>query len=267
MQHLSEDTWSNIRNEGIFNVIVNTPDPIFLKSFPTEDQSQTGEYYAALVTDVINDLGAEKVFGVCTDNAYNCQAAWVIIEKNFEDKHIHCYGCISYILDLLVHDLMTLSTLEILMEQVKDISKRIRRSHILKAKFTQLQNEGVADKTKICSLKIPAKTRWNSGIKCLESFETNKTFLKQLAISDCVSILNTNAQNREKNTSTKKRVIQLDPANRSKLILEDDFWVKINKFISLLKPLKVWLDTFQRNDALISLIAEAFIEIENAFHI
>lgn len=263
---IQADTWSNIRNEGIFNVIVNTPEPVFLKSIPTTDQSQTGEFYASLVSEVINNIGADKVFGVCTNNASNCQAAWSIIETNFEQEQIYCYGCVCHILDLFVHDLMTLKTIEILLEQIKDIVKRIKKSHLLKAKFTEIQNKEAADRRKICSLKIPAKTRWNSVIKCLESFKINQSFLKQLAISDAVRILNTNPQGREKNTATRKfSVVEIDPTNRSKLILEDDFWVKIDKLILLLKPLKVWLDIFQRNSALISSVPEGFIEIEGAF--
>ena len=69
------DSFSNIRNEGITNIIINTPDPVFFKTVETKSDSQTGEYLANQISDVIDEIGSKKVLGICTDNAAYCKKA------------------------------------------------------------------------------------------------------------------------------------------------------------------------------------------------
>lgn len=205
---IQSDTWRNIRNEGIFNVIVNTPEPVFYKSVPTGDSSQTGEFYAEKMKEVVQKIGPDKVFGPCTDNDTNCQSSWRIVEEFFSYKFLQCYGCVDHTLDLLMHDILTLTSIAETLEQVKYIAKKIKKAHILLSKFNLIQEKLVTEKTqeKAVSLKIPAKTRWNSVNNCRESFDANKPTLRQLAISDAAHILNSDSKNREKSTEPQKRV-------------------------------------------------------------
>ena len=38
------DAWSNIRNEGIVNYIINTPETVFYQSVETKTDSQNAEF-------------------------------------------------------------------------------------------------------------------------------------------------------------------------------------------------------------------------------
>jgi len=42
--HLQLDGWSNIRNEGIINFIINKPEPRFVSFLDTTDNRHTSEY-------------------------------------------------------------------------------------------------------------------------------------------------------------------------------------------------------------------------------
>lgn len=50
---VQSDGWSNINGEGIINFVVTTPQPVFFKSLETKVSSQTGEYLADKMSEVI----------------------------------------------------------------------------------------------------------------------------------------------------------------------------------------------------------------------
>ena len=88
------DTWSNIRNEGIVNFIINTPEPVFYKSVETKTESQNAEFYLEEVSLVIDELGAKIVISVITDNASVCQKFWRLLEKKYAEDC--AYGCAAH---------------------------------------------------------------------------------------------------------------------------------------------------------------------------
>lgn len=52
------------RNEGMINIIVTIPEPLFIKSIDTEDHRFTGEHMCKIMEDVIEKYGALKFFTV-----------------------------------------------------------------------------------------------------------------------------------------------------------------------------------------------------------
>lgn len=73
------DAYSNIKNEGLTNFIITTSSPVFYKSIPTKTNSQDGEYLAEIISQVIDEVGPDKVLGIITDNASYCKKAWKIV--------------------------------------------------------------------------------------------------------------------------------------------------------------------------------------------
>lgn len=82
------DGWSDAQKRPLLNFLVVTEDgPMFLRAINTEGISKTKEYIAEKMLAVIDEVGAQNVVQVITDNAANCRAAGIIVEQ----KHPHIF--------------------------------------------------------------------------------------------------------------------------------------------------------------------------------
>lgn len=82
------DGWSDAQRRPLLNFLVVTEDgPMFLRAINTEGISKTKEYIAEKMLAVIDEVGAQNVVQVITDNAANCRAAGIIVEQ----KHPHIF--------------------------------------------------------------------------------------------------------------------------------------------------------------------------------
>lgn len=82
------DGWSDAQRRPLLNFLAVTEDgPMFLRAINTEGISKTKEYIAEKMLAVIDEVGAQNVVQVITDNAANCRAAGIIVEQ----KHPHIF--------------------------------------------------------------------------------------------------------------------------------------------------------------------------------
>ena len=225
-------------------MILTTPDPVLYRSIDSSQHSQDGVYIAKQLSNAIEEVGPQKVLGVCTDNASACKRAWRIIEEQYKDDFISCYGCAAHILHLLVKNILDLESAKKTLSNATSISKEIKYSHTLAAALSMIQNSLPPEKRVTTTLKIPGKTRWGSAMNCLQSLSVNKHNLKLLAIDE---------KNKKLNPELKK------------LILSDDFWVEVIKLIDLLKPVNVWLTKIQSDESIISQVPEIFFQLQCHF--
>ena len=58
----------------------------------TAAESVTADVIADLLCEQIERIGAERVFGVVTDNGPNVKAAWPLISSKYEWITFTCYG-------------------------------------------------------------------------------------------------------------------------------------------------------------------------------
>jgi len=72
---ITSDGWTNSRSEPIINFMVTTPNLVFWKAIETKEKCHTGDYIAEQFEIVINEIGANKVAAVLTDNVSNMKAA------------------------------------------------------------------------------------------------------------------------------------------------------------------------------------------------
>ena len=72
------DGWSNIRNEHFVNFILIIPNhkPLFYGYIDCDGESQTSIQISSDIITVIEEIGAQKVNSVVTDNAVTMQVAW-----------------------------------------------------------------------------------------------------------------------------------------------------------------------------------------------
>ena len=82
------DGWSDAQRRPLLNFLAVTEDgPMFLRAINTEGISKTKDYISKKMLAVIDEVGAQNVVQVITDNASNCRAAGIIVEQ----KHPHIF--------------------------------------------------------------------------------------------------------------------------------------------------------------------------------
>nr|XP_043631554.1 uncharacterized protein LOC122603007 [Erigeron canadensis] len=76
------DGWSNVNHTPLINVLaVNSCGPVFMYATDFSGVEKTGVAIAKFLHDAIEKIGATNVLQVVTDNAANCKAAGMEIEK------------------------------------------------------------------------------------------------------------------------------------------------------------------------------------------
>jgi hypothetical protein len=117
---------------------------------------------AEIMIKVIEDVGAQKVLGICTDNASNMKKAWEIIEERF--PHIQTYGCLAHSLNLIFTDVGKIKSFSRMIADCVAVVKHIKNSQklsaLLKVEQEKSCNSTEEGSTKPQSLKIPVKTRY-----------------------------------------------------------------------------------------------------------
>lgn len=236
------DGWTNVRNEPIVNFVVTTPSPMLYKILSTGKESHTAEYISKEVNCIIEKIGAQKVFGVVTDNAANMKAAWTLLKDKNASTNLFTYGCVAHGLNLLFTDLKDLNTLKSFLAKVVSAIKSIKRSHKLTEIFKEKQ---VQDNP--MSLKLPVKTRWGSIVHCLDSFYQNKQAIKLLVVDE------------ETNLILKKHPILKQVA------LDESFWDTAKGFLELLKPIAIAITSIESDKPQISQVIGIFKKLELHF--
>ena len=205
----------------------------------TGTESHTGEYVAEEMIKCITEIGADKMFAVLSDNAAAMEKAKKLITEKF--NHITAYSCASHTLNLLVGDIMKLTSLQNVESHCKGIIKDITGSHKNLATFNKIQKEKYGA---IRSLKLPIKTRWGSILKCIESLINCKEALQILIISQ-------GSEGLKFSKSTKDHILD-----------NDIFWIKLEKIRNILQPIVKWITILEGDQQIFSHVYIAVKEIE-----
>jgi len=227
------------RNEGVINIIITIPEPVFIKSIDTEDHRHTVEHMCEIMEEIIEKYGALKFFTVTTDNAKNMRKACKLLEQKY--PHLSSYGCLAHTLNLMIGDIRKLVSVKKYIDDVNEIIKTIRGHTVLLSMFTKIGKENNI----ITTLKLPVITRWGSVVLSLKSMLQCKTILRILAVSEDVGQL---------------------PEPMKRKLRDDIFWVKILKLTNLLEPILQWITRLESNKPTIHFVTQAFSEISKSFN-
>jgi hypothetical protein len=110
------DGWSNIRYEGLTNIVITTPVPFLYKVVDDSLNKKTGEHLSKAILEAIANLGAKKIAGIVTDNAANMKLMWKFIQQPHPD--IICSPCAAHTLNLVFGDIFTIASFSQQWEQV-----------------------------------------------------------------------------------------------------------------------------------------------------
>lgn len=236
---LITDGWTNIVGDGLINIIICTPTPLFYKTVHRGTAKETGTYISNELLEVIKEIGPQKFFLIVTDNASNMKAAWHIINTKY--PHISCVGCAAHSLNLLLKDFMKENLFRRISQQSRKICKYFKCQHAIYAAFKNAQVEKYP-KNKIVSLKLPAKTRWSALFMTVDSIIRNKEALQCTVLLDHLGI---------------DRVIK-------KYILDDIFWKNLQYFKQILLPIANSINLIESDKSLLSEVPYVFKYIKDA---
>lgn len=177
---LISDSWTNQRSESLTNYVVTTRQhEIFLHTEILGAERHTSEVILRGLRDTIEDLGGEAaVVAVCTDNAANMRRCWPELQKRYPG--LLTLGCASHIINLLVEDILKLSTLNTTLADAIQVIRYFKGSNVRTGALTQAA--AAARETRL-SLKLPSKTRWQGKLEAISSLIANKPYI-QTVIAD-----------------------------------------------------------------------------------
>lgn len=233
--HLSVDGWSNLRNEGILNVIIYTPKPVLYCTIETKDNRHTSLYLYNELSKIIDKLGPMKFVTIITDNAANMKRCGEMLREKY--SNVQWSGCVAHTIHLCVMDILKIESISEIVSKVTAIVKCIKKSQILTAIFQQLVHE----KNINVSLHLPVKTRWGSYTETLSTFLKSKNILQNLAIDDA----NSNILNRDYKL----------------VLLDDDFWLRITKIHDVMSCFTKWITILEGDYSSIHKVVPCFEEI------
>ena len=164
---LISDGWSGVQKRHVLNVILATPEPVFMKNVETKEASVTGEYQADLFSAIIRENdGMERVPAVCTDNASVMRKCWRLLRERFHG--LFTYGCAPHGFQLHAGDICRIEEFFTMVGGMRLVNNWFS-SHLQacgRATLSRLQREIYGKES--APLK-PGKTReWNGQVACAE---------------------------------------------------------------------------------------------------
>lgn len=251
---LLSDGWKNTTNEAVINFHVTVPEPVFWNNVFTSSSDHTAAFVADQIQKVVEDVGSQKVFGLCTDYATNMKEAWGLIKQKY--PHIQPYGCLVHGLNLIFSDVCKVKSLSEMIADCEVIARSVNNCSELFALFkqhqqqfikNQQQTEGCStNKTSQQTLRQPVNTWWGSSVQSMENLFASKRPLQALASSnDCKDKLDITV---------------------TKTLLSEIFWSKISVYLSLLKPVVDVIRRVEGEQHSLSIVMKVFHDIESNFH-
>ncbi|CAN1797990.1 hypothetical protein LINPERHAP1_LOCUS21509 [Linum perenne] len=115
---LMTDAWTDMKRRSIMNIVTNCAEGTsFIKSRDTSDVSHTSEVIFDLVDGAIEEVGAEHVVQVVTDNASNNMGAKkLLLEKR---PNIFWSSCVTHTINLMLQGIGNLPRFKKVIDQSK----------------------------------------------------------------------------------------------------------------------------------------------------
>ncbi|XP_013988342.1 uncharacterized protein [Salmo salar] len=226
--------WSNVQGDGIINYIVSTPLPLVFKTTDKKDNTHTSTHIADELKAVINDVGPQKVFAVVTDSAANMKFAWAQVEEAY--PHITPIGCMVHGLNLLIKDIMSLQTMETLYKTAKQVVQDVRSKEEVSVTYSNKNT-----KKNNSTLKLTCNIRWAGVVTMYSSLLKDKESLQEMARSQSVEI----------------------EISIRKILLDDVFWERVVRNLTLLSPITFAIDQIEGEDAVLSDVLRLFADLKD----
>ena len=148
---IATDASTNVNCQSVVNYIAMTR-PIFFKAIYTKDNSHTADDLARTTAAVIEEIRAEEVVGVLTNNAAPNKAASKMQQQEFRSSNLTCMVCCSR-LNLMTKD--KLDVFKDVLGQMVQMIKFFKNKH---------RPNGWRKHSEACAAQLfRCKRRWRCG--------------------------------------------------------------------------------------------------------
>lgn len=228
---LVTDGWTNQRVESLTNYVVSTRKHSIFVDSEVVTERHTGEVIESGITRILEELGGQKaVVAVVTDSAANMRKAWPELQSRYPG--LLTLGCASHQVNLLVGDILKVSTLATTLNNALHVIRYFKSSP---ARTNELNKAASRLEERRVALKLPAATRWQGKMEATRSLIQNKPYV-QAVLANQTACLGTSV-------TTKNMALWAE----MKALVEDYwFWAQLDTLQQFLKPyLKVtlWLES------------------------
>ncbi|XP_026377860.1 uncharacterized protein LOC113272191 [Papaver somniferum] len=185
MELLFSDGWTDFQRRPISFIAVCESGPMFLKVVNYQGEYKDKVFIANLLKETINEVGADNVVQVITDNAPVCKSAGLLIETHF--PHIFWTPCVVHTLNLALKNICAAKNTEANAETFAECSwiSDIISDAVFVRKFIMTHSMRLAmfnDHNKLKFLTV-ADTRFASSVIMLQRFVDIKEGLQSMVIS------------------------------------------------------------------------------------
>lgn len=138
---LAFDGWTSGTHRSIWNFIVTTPSrkEYLYQLSDLSENSHTSTYLAEVIESVIDQIGANKIAAIVSDNASNVRNARELIQE--KHPNIENIRCIAHSINLIACDVVKESFGERLLRRVNILATFFKSSHQAGSKLIQLIKE------------------------------------------------------------------------------------------------------------------------------
>ncbi|KAM0892224.1 hypothetical protein ACQ4PT_025888 [Festuca glaucescens] len=170
---LMTDAWTDMKRRSIMNLCMHcSGGTSFLRSKETSDVSHTAEVIFELVDKAIEDVGAEHVMQVCTDNASNNMGAKkLLLEKR---PKIFWSSCATHTINLMLQGIGNIKRFKSIVDQAKSVTIFIYAHHKTLAFMRKC--------TKRRDIIRPGVTRFSSNFLTLQSLAEKRDALRAMVV-------------------------------------------------------------------------------------
>lgn len=233
---------SNAKNEGTIHFVLTTPEPVLYKTISLSTHLEDENLYMEKICEVIDEVGAERVLGVCLDSLTTCDNLHEILQAKYEDHNISFYNCSSQTLDKLLKIIDDLPSVNTLVKNASSVIKEIKQFSVLSSLLSDAQKIVAEKNQDFITLKSLGKKQWSSSLICLYALHE---------IRDNIHIL-----------SSSPKVDKWINKDVKEIIDNEEFWLKLNSYTRLIRPLIKWIVHLSVEDAKISEVPEVFADLE-----
>ena len=220
---ICSDGWDNVTHRPLMNVMLScTSGEVFLGSIDTTGECKDATYVANCMGDYIDEIGAQNVVQVCTDNAANMLATGALLVRRF--PHIYFQGCAAHALDLLLEDWGKQDWIRRMVKKAKTVVKYIRMHHMPLAIFRRHSPNQI--------LKNPVQTRFAT------------TFIMIERLVEVRQAVEATVHDAEWNEYTRKLTSHEKQQKANKVrryVRDDEFWRTCLNFVHVVEPVLVAL--------------------------
>lgn len=245
------DGWSNKLRNSIYNVVLFTPEPLYVETKVWGEARHSAAITASFFGERIEALGTRNVCAFVSDTESKMKAFWDLLKARF--PWLVIIPCASHCLDPLFADIWKHPVSGRSMLFVSSMTQYWRQHSLPKSVLERCQR---SEYGQYLQLQRPGDTRWKSQHDAAEALLETEVAMEKAVVdsvfkNECVS---------SGTTEQRKAAVEAAPA-----VKDDKNWTELAMVAQMLGPLANALDAGQSNEHGLGKVRSALFRLQDHF--